>query len=106
LKTALFALSALVLGFFSVSSFAERITISGTPVILTQQGDAYILPSDYTATGDYFYVTVNGTNKVCYQQQQPTLASLEPTTLNVQVSGKAVQWTCYNYDEKYFIVNP
>ena len=106
MKTALFALPALALGLFSMSSFADKITISGAPVVLTQQGETYVLPADYTATGDYYYVTVNGSNKVCYPQEQPTLASLTPTTLSVQVSGKAVQWVCYNYDEKYFIVNP
>ncbi|RAP37995.1 hypothetical protein B1207_03125 [Legionella quinlivanii] len=87
---------------FSAASFADKVVITGSPVVLEQKGDVYYVPESYSATTDYNYVTIGGTNRVCYLQQQPTLASLNNEVINVEVGGKQVQWTCYAYDETYF----
>ncbi len=99
-------LTSVFLVLFNISSFAEKIVITGQPVAVTKQGEVYTVPANYTPSGDYYYITVDGTNKICYPQQQATLSSLTPTTLNVQMSGKEVKWTCYAYDETYFTVSP
>ncbi|KTC74655.1 hypothetical protein Lbir_0688 [Legionella birminghamensis] len=91
---------------FSAATFADKVVITGSPVVLEQKGDVYYVPDTYTATTDYNYVTIGGTNQVCYLQQQPNLASLSSKVVNVEVGGKQVQWTCYAYDETYFTVSP
>lgn len=101
-----FGLTSLFLVLFNVSAFAEKIIITGNPVALTKEGEVYTVPSDFTATGDHFYVTVDGVNKVCFAKEQTTLTSLSPTVLDVKVSTTQVKWTCYPYDETYFTVTP
>lgn len=86
------------------SAFADKMTISGTPVVLERQGSVYYLPKDYSATTSYHYVTIGGANRVCYMNAQPQLASLNMEVINVNQSGKQVQWTCYVYDDNYFTV--
>lgn len=92
------------LALFSLSSFADKIMITGEPIVLEQRGDLYYLPENYTATTSYHYVTIAGTNKVCYAEKQPNLASLNGESVTVQLGGKSVEWTCYPYDETYFTV--
>jgi len=65
-----------------------------------------MIPETYSATADYNYVTIDGTDSVCYAQTQPSLTKLTPKNVNVMASGKKVKWTCYNYDETYFTVTP
>lgn len=89
----------------SVSSFAaETITITGTPVPLELRGDVYYVPETYVPGDSYNYVVVNGTNRVCYAQPQPNLASLEVLPLQVNVGGSTVTWHCYAFSPDYFTV--
>ena len=78
MKTIVLKMSFLCLMMFSFSSFAEKVIITGAPVVLEQNGEVYTLPSTYTSTTTYHYVTIGGKNRVCYLDQQPTMASLDP----------------------------
>jgi len=90
----------------SFQTFADKIVITGEPVILEQQGSVYTLPKDYTTTESYYYVSMNGTKSVCYLEKQTTLTSLNATVVSVNVNGQPVQWNCYPVDETYFQVTP
>jgi hypothetical protein len=107
MKTLIMAVSSLLFAIFSVSSFAEKIVITGEPLVLEQRGDVYYVPETATpTTTTYHYVTVGGANRVCYAEAQPSLASLNSQVINVNMGGQKVQWTCYPYDETYFSVTP
>jgi hypothetical protein len=96
MKAVLVKLSALVLMMLSFSSFAEKITISGSPVVLEQRGDVYYVPSTYSSTTAYNFVTIGGKNRVCYLEKQPNLASVDLMTVNVNVGGTTAVWNCYD----------
>ncbi len=96
MKAVFIKLSALILMMMSFSSFADKITITGAPVVLEQRGDVYYVPSTYTSTTAYNYVTIGGKNEVCYLEKQPTLASVTATTVNVNVGGTTAVWNCYD----------
>ncbi|CAM3046185.1 Uncharacterised protein [Legionella steigerwaltii] len=87
---------------FNVSSYAEKILITGQPVILEKQGDVYYVPSDYKTTTSYYYVTVEGGRRVCYMEKQPTLTALDTSTLEVNYNGSTLTWVCYPFDTNYF----
>src|SRR5262245_4820883 len=89
----------------SCGAFANKVVISGEPVVIEKRGDYYYVPDTYQPMADYYYVTVEGTNKVCYKSKQPNL-TLSPTTLNVEVKGSRTMWNCYDYDTNYFVVQP
>ncbi len=105
MKTTLSFIS-LVLVVLSFPTFASKVIITGEPVTLQQSGEVYSLPQGYQESGNYYYVTVNGSKKVCYLAEQPSLASLNLLMLNVDIGGKRVKWSCYPVDETYFQVNP
>ncbi|KTD69099.1 hypothetical protein Lste_2257 [Legionella steelei] len=97
----------LLLAFFSLTilstvSYADKILITGQPVILEKQGTVYYLPTDYKATTSYYYVTVEGGKRVCYIEKQPTLTSLNASTLEVNYNGSTLTWVCYPFDTNYF----
>ncbi|WED44028.1 hypothetical protein [Legionella cardiaca] len=106
MKNILLSISAFLLLIISFPSLADKVVISGSPVVLEQRGEVYYVPQTYTATTSYHYVTVGGVDKVCYGEAQPTLASLNGQVISVELGGKQVQWTCYPYDEAYFTVQP
>ncbi|RUR09690.1 hypothetical protein [Legionella septentrionalis] len=106
MKTIVIKISFLLLALFSFSSHAEKVVITGEPVVLEKRGDVYVVPSAYTAATPYHYVTLDGTNRVCYAEAQPNLASLNMSTVTVDVNGTPQTWTCYDYDTTYFEVTP
>ena len=91
---------------FSITSFADKLVIKGAPIMLYEQGGVYYTPDTYTTTTTYNYVTIGGTQNVCYLQPQPALSVLNNQLISVNIRGQTVQWTCYNYDENYFTVSP
>lgn len=109
MKTITLAICSLLFMIFSATTFAdEKIIITGNPVVLEQQGNAYSIPNTYTTTTttSYNYVTVGGDNRVCYLTTQPNLASLNLQVISVNAGNQLVQWYCYLYDDDYFTVNP
>ncbi len=106
-------ISLLVLGVSFSASAADRVVITGEPVVLQQSGtgDAvvYTLPADAAATATtttYHYVTVNGTNRVCYSSTQPNLGNIDMVTINVSVNGTTMPWYCYAADTTVFDIQP
>nr|MBN5937158.1 hypothetical protein [Legionella anisa] len=87
---------------FNAVSYAEKIIITGQPIILEKQGDIYYVPSDYQFSKTYYYVSVNGKRQVCYIDKQPELSALDTSTLQVSYSGSSVTWVCYPLDPNYF----
>lgn len=104
MKKLILNISLSVLMVLSFSAFAEKVVITGQPVMLEDHDGVYHLPAGYTTTGTYHYVTIGGTNRVCYLETQPTLTNLQPMTVNVLVEGKSVAWNCYESDPMYFEV--
>jgi hypothetical protein len=90
---------------FSISSYAERIIITGQPLPLEERGSVYYLPETYQP-GPYHYVTLGNTTSVCFSESQPDLTSLMSQNVIVEIGGRQVQWVCYNYDDTYFSVTP
>lgn len=88
----------------SASIFAQTVTITGTPVPLEMRGEVYYAPDTYVPGESYNYVVINGTNRVCYSEVQPNLASLEVMPLQVYVGGSTVTWHCYAFSPEYFTV--
>ncbi|KTD19926.1 hypothetical protein [Legionella londiniensis] len=106
MKTWISTFIVLGLMLFSLPTFADKIIITGAPVILEQREGIYYLPTTYTATTPYYYVTLDGANRVCYTERQPALETLDMTTINVNVAGTQTLWYCYLYDTTYFSVTP
>jgi hypothetical protein len=90
----------------SMASFANKIVITGKPIVLEQRGNIYYLPSGYTDTNTgYYYVTAGTTNSVCYLEKNPAITA-ESSTLTVDVNGKTVTWNCYAYNPEFFEITP
>jgi hypothetical protein len=89
----------------SAAVFADKIVIKGAPVILQENQGVYVAPNDFNATGDYYYVTVAGSNRVCYLAEQPTF-TIKPVPISVRLGEKNVTWQCYEVDPTYFEVQP
>ncbi|AHE65926.1 hypothetical protein [Legionella oakridgensis] len=96
----------LILLTVSFPAFADKIIITGQPIVLEDRDDVYYVPANYSATTAYNYVTINGVNRVCYLEQQPTLAGVDMITINVEVNGVKTPWNCYAYSTEYFEVTP
>jgi hypothetical protein len=92
----------------SFASFADRVFISGEPVVLEKRGEVYYVPTTTTAdaTTAYHYVTLDGKNRVCYLEPQSNLASLDVATIQVNAGGTNATWNCYEYNTEYFEVKP
>ena len=105
MKGMLSSVFAILMAIFSVSvQAADKVVITGSPVVLEQRGDVYYVPGDYKSTETYHYVTIGGTNRVCFAEAQPSLASLDLVLVDVQVGGERVKWNCYQYDTTHFEV--
>lgn len=94
-------LSLFILG-ISFSTYADKVIITGEPVLLEQHGTLYSLPQSYKPTTSYYYVTLGGMNRVCYLDRQPTLGNLDMQTIDISSEGKTIQWFCYAYDASIF----
>ncbi|MGQ3890035.1 hypothetical protein ACQUW5_13520 [Legionella sp. CNM-1927-20] len=108
-------ISLIVLGVSFSASAADRVVITGEPIVLQQSGSGdaivYTLPADAAVTTTssattYHYVTVNGTNRVCYTSTQPNLGNIDMVTINVSVGGTTVPWYCYAADTTVFDIQP
>lgn len=89
----------------SISSYAERLIITGEPVHLEEHGSVYYLPEDYEP-GPYHFVTLGSTTSVCFSHSQPYLSALMEQNVIVDIGGREVQWVCYHYDDRYFMLSP
>jgi len=100
MKMSLFTLGTTMLLALSLNTFAASVTITGDPVKIDKSGDFYVLPtgSTYTTTSDYYYVIVDGKNRVCYREAQPqTSASADLLDLSLKIGVDTVPVHCYIY---------
>lgn len=98
----LFLLTSLLL---AGNAFADKITISGEPVVVEQKGDVYVVPSTVKSS-DYYYFTVNNTKQVCYKEVQPALAKVDLGLMKFKMGEDTVEMHCYTYSPDYFVVSP
>lgn len=108
MKSVLGLCSAVILSSLSFATFADKITITGQPVVLEQRGDVYYFPKDQTVTAtdtNYHFVRVGDAKKVCYVQKPVELATVDATTLRVDIGGTPTDIYCYSADDAtYFTV--
>ena len=89
----------------SITSFADKITITGQPAILEQNGEYYTVPSTATpSTSGAYYVKIGDKMNACYLKIQPALAKLTPQNVVVKVQDQTTTWSCYELDPNYFVV--
>jgi hypothetical protein len=104
-------ISLIILGFGCSAYAADKVVITGEPVVLQQSGSGdtmtYTLPANAASTTTtYHYVSVNGTNRICYTSTQPNLGSIDMVTINVSAGGTASPWYCYAADTTVFDIQP
>ena len=61
----------------SFNGFANKILLTGKPVILIPEANYYRFPSTYSPFTNYHFVNISGDNRVCFLAEQPKLRSLE-----------------------------
>lgn len=88
---------------FSVSAFADKIVISGEPIVVEKKGDVYMVPTTVT-TSDHYYFTVGDKQEVCYEKAQPALAAVDLGVAQFNIGNSNVQLNCYTYSPDYFEV--
>ena len=101
------SLLAILLISFSVIALADKVVITGDPVVLEKRGQVYYVPSSSVATtvsGQPMYYTVDSTKRVCYMEEQPGLAKLNLLFIKVNVGGSDKELKCYEYSPDYFTV--
>lgn len=100
--------------FLSVSSFqasADKIVITGKPVILDVHPGYFTFPTTYTDikmvynSNGYYYVTVSGVDRVCYLTKKPQLSSLDTIKIVIEKNGLRLPWNCYKYNPSFFSKN-
>ena len=100
-------LLSLLLIIFSITASAERVLVTGSPVLLEQRDGVYYYPEgveETTTSPGYYYYTVNGTNKVCYETEQPTYSTVDAGVVTVNYTGGNRTLHCYTPDSAYFDV--
>ncbi len=102
-----FILSMITCSFilFSLPASADKITLTGAPVVVTEQGGVYVPATTVTTGQDHYFFTINDTRRICYEQVNPIL----PTKVNaglfqVQIGDSVVSLHCYTYDPEYFVI--
>src|SRR5262245_54202557 len=88
------------------TTYANKITVTGYPVYLNERNGIYEVPNTFV-TGVYAnYVTLDGVRHVCYLSPVPKLNVLNKKTVIVVIKGALIRWTCYQFDDNYFIYSP
>jgi hypothetical protein len=95
----------LFLCLFSLSAFADRMLITGRPVLLDLHEGFFVLPSNYIAPVGYRFVRFTETNRVCFLNSMPQFKSLDMVQITLQEKGDIMNWKCYEYSPKFFEVD-
>ena len=94
---------ALFLALIGFSAFCERILITGKPVTLQLHPGYFTFPLMYTDRNlGYYFVTITGTNRVCYLKPQPQLAGLDAIQIIIEKNGLKLPWNCYQESPNFF----
>lgn len=93
---------------FNLPVFADKVVVNGAPITLTasiNDDQVYTLPADYTVQS-YNYVMLDGEQRICTQTTQPIFADLDVKVITVTQGTDQTSWYCYEYNTKYFQINP
>lgn len=104
MKTSFLSIIASSIMLFSMSAFADKVTITGEPIVVQEEAGVYVPSTTVTMDQDYYYFTVDGTKRVCYRDVQPTLTQLTAQPFSVRIGGETVTLQCYDYNTEYFVV--
>lgn len=106
MKKIFLSMAACSLALLSSYAFADKIIISGEPVVIEKSGDYYSFPTNsattYSPRSDYYYVSVDGTQRVCYRETQPALAGVNLMDMSLKIGSDTVAVHCYTYSPEYF----
>ncbi|MDI9817975.1 MULTISPECIES: hypothetical protein [unclassified Legionella] len=106
MRTIIVSLFSLLLILFSPINFANRILLTGKPLLLQPHGEYYSFPRDYQGTIDgYHFVFVGGVYRVCHINRQPQLANLDMLRIHIELGSKRFFWNCYTYDRRFFKIH-
>ncbi|AHE66278.1 hypothetical protein [Legionella oakridgensis] len=95
------ALSAMA---FSLSASADKIAITGQPIVVQEEQGVYVPAAPVAVDRDYYYLTLGGTNRVCYQNVNPALVDVNAGVFSVRLGDEVVSLHCYDYNPDYFVI--
>lgn len=98
----LFLLSLAMLSF---NAFADKILLTGRPVVLIPAATYYTFPPTYTPTTKYHFVEIGSDERVCFLNVQPELQALDMLRITIKFEEKKYLWYCYRYNPNYFKIN-
>lgn len=93
--------STLLMG---ISSAVAQIVVKEEPVVITKQGDYYVVPEGTLPTTEYYTYTDTNTNYVCSYTEPAELTSVQSLPLAVQIGTNTSNVYCY--PNTYFTVVP
>jgi hypothetical protein len=105
MKATIIKLFFFLFSIVSFSGFADKILLTGKPVILLPQDDYYRFPITYTPFTNYHFVNISGDNRVCFLSQQKRLESLDLLRIYIVQNDKKLLWFCYRYNPAYFTID-
>jgi hypothetical protein len=111
MKFIMLSFMALFLSVISFQASADKIVITGKPVILDVHPGYFTFPTTYTDikmvfnSNGYYYVTVSGVDRVCYLTKRPQLSSLDTIKIVIEKNGLRLPWNCYKYNRGFFSKN-
>jgi hypothetical protein len=105
MKTLMIKLISMLLLFYSLAVFAEKMLITGMPVILVPAMNYYTFPKYFSPRANYHFVDIQGDNRVCFLNVRPDLAELDLLRIFIVQDGRKYLWYCYRYDPRYFTMN-
>lgn len=106
MKNIILKSAAVLLAVFSASSFAaDKIIITGKPLLLQKQGDVYMVPQEAKLSQTYQYANIDGKERACFLDKRPDFVNLDVVTINVKLSDNTnASWNCYSIDPTYFVI--
>jgi len=106
MKTLIVSLSFLVLIILaSLTVFAEKILITGKPIVLVPDMSDYSFPKSYGPMQMQYFVYFGGNYRVCFLAQKAQLASLDMLRIYITQDGYKYLWYCYRFDHRFFKIN-
>lgn len=104
MKAFLLGITAFTLLLFNVTASADKITITGSPIVVNEEQGTYVTTTSVEPGRDYYYLTIDGSNRVCYQQVNPSLVSLNAAVFKVKLGNDVVSLHCYDSNPEYFVI--
>lgn len=104
MKIVMLGLSTIALLLFSLTASAEKIIISGEPVVIEKKAEVYVPSTVVTTTHDYYYFATDNRKIVCYKEVQPALVKLDSGVFRVKLGTDEVNLHCYDYSPEYFVI--